>query len=249
MLKNAMLVISILASFSSLQLLDDKNIDFALLDLNNNTFGNHDTNPEEDENYLFFCNGVPCQNHDVKSVIKEITNEGRYIYFTPEELAQLDFSQLENWQIIRYSAEELNELDIMPEDCTKKSVEDGSCGFGIRREIEFVEFRTMNDPPLLKGVDMNPFTDVLHLELNPPYIENGFSLSSYGCKVQLLENNVVIHNYLQTVNNLNCFFNIPNELQGDLFHIKISTFVVYENITTSETKEIFRFMAEVGTND
>jgi len=249
MFKNIFLIFSLFASLSIPNMLDDIGNVSLLNDINNDTLGNHDASGDEDEDYLFFCNGVPCQNHDIKTVIKEITNEGRYVYFEPEELAQLDFSTLEDWQIIRYSAEELNELDIMPEDCTKKSVEDGSCGFGIRREIEFVEFRTMNDPPLLKGVDMNPFTDVLHLELNPPFIENGFSLSSYGCKVQLLENDVVIHDYVQTVNNLNCYFNIPNELQGDLFHIKISTFVVYENITTNETKEIFRFMAEVGTND
>ena len=108
MLKSAILVFSIFASFSSLQLFEEKSIDTSLMKLNTITLGNHDTTNEEDENYLFFCNGVPCQNHDIKSVIKEITNEGRYIYFEPEELAQLDFSTLEDWQIIKYSFEELN---------------------------------------------------------------------------------------------------------------------------------------------
>lgn len=249
MLKSAILVFSIFASFSSLQLFEEKNIDTSLMKLNTITLGNHDTTNEEDENYLFFCNGVPCQNHDVKSVIKEITNEGRYIYFEPEELAQLDFSTLEDWQIIKYSFEELNELDIMPEDCTQSSVDDGTCGFGIRKETEFIEFRVTNDPPLLKGIDMNPFTDVLHLELNPPFIESGYTLSSFGCQVQILENDISLHTYTQTVNELNCYFNIPNELQGDIYHLEISTFVVFENSSTNQIKEIFRFMAEVGTNE
>ena len=53
----------------------------------------------------------------------------------------------------------------------------------------------------------------------------------------------------QTVNELNCYFNIPNELQGDTYHLEIFTFVVFENTQTGQFKEIFRFMAEVGTND
>ena len=247
MLKNLILIGSILvSSFSSFTLID-KNI-FNIFYSNDN-INNHNSSDEDNEEYLFFCNGVPCQNHDVKSVIKEVTAEGRYLYYSPEEMAVLDFSSLEDWQIIRYSPEELDELDIMPEDCTQSSVDDGTCGFGIRNEVEFVEFRTFNDTPLLKGIDMNPFTDVLHLELNPAFIEEGYSLRSFGCKVQLIENDVLYHTYTQTVNELNCYFNIPEELQGDLYHLEIFTFVVFENIQSGQVKEIFRFMAEVGTND
>jgi len=249
MFKNIFLIFSLFASLSIPNLLDDIGNVSLLDDINNDTLGNHDASGDEDEDYLFFCNGVPCQNHDIKTVIKEITNEGRYVYFEPEELAQLDFSTLEDWQIIRYSVEELNELDIMPEDCTQRSVDDGTCGFGIRKEIEFVEYRVTNDPPLLKGIDMNPHTDVLHLEINPPFIESGYLLSSFGCKVEILENDILLHTYTQTVNELNCYFNIPNELQGDIYHLEIFTFVVFENTQTGQFKEIFRFMAEVGTND
>ena len=245
-LKNVAILFTVIVSISSNQYFINENLDY--INLYNTSFENHNSE-EQSEEYLFFCNGVPCQNHDIKSVIKEITNEGRYIYFEPEELAQLDFSTLEDWQIIKYSFEELNELDVMPEDCTQSSVDDGTCGFGIRKEIEFVEYRVTNDPPLLKGIDMNPYTDVLHLEINPPFIESGYSLSSFGCKVQILENDILLHTYTQTVNELNCYFNIPNELQGDTYHLEIFTFVVFENTQTGQFKEIFRFMAEVGTND
>lgn len=209
---------------------------------------NHENSVDE-EDYLFFCNGIPCQNHDIKSVIKEITVEGQYVFYTPEELIDADFTSFEDWQLIYYTAEELNELNIIPEDCTQSSVDNGTCGFGIIKNIEFVEFRTINDPPLLKGVDMNPFTDVLHLELNPPYIESGYSVVSYGCKVELLEYDITIHTYHQSITDLNCYFNIPEELQGDQFHIEISTFLIFENNTTGIVGELFRFMAEVGTND
>ena len=33
-------------------------------------------------------------------------------------------------QIIRYTSEELQELNIMPEDCSYESEQDGTCGYG-----------------------------------------------------------------------------------------------------------------------
>jgi len=56
---------------------------------------NHNSSEEEKEEYLFFCNGIPCQHHDVKKVIKDISAEGRYIYYSSDELVDLDFSNLE----------------------------------------------------------------------------------------------------------------------------------------------------------
>ena len=43
-----------------------------------------------------------------------------------------DISSLEDWQIIRYTASEMSELDIVPEDCTTEEEQNGICGFGIR---------------------------------------------------------------------------------------------------------------------
>ena len=117
------------------------------------------------------------------------------------------------------------------------------------KEIEFIEFRVTNDPPLLKGIDMNPFTDVLHLELNPPFIESGYTLVVLVAKFKYLRMIFRCTLTHKTVNELNCYFNIPNELQGDIYHLEISTFVVFENSSTNQIKEIFRFMAEVGTNE
>lgn len=254
MIRNLVLTIALITSFSFPDSKFDNVYEKKYNLSNSNIYEssnlwNHNSTEEEKEEYLFFCNGIPCQHHDVKKVIKDISAEGRYIYYSSDELVDLDFSTLEDWQIIRYSLEELEELNIMPEDCTQSSVDNGTCGFGIVRNIEFVEYRTTNDPPLLKGIDMNPFTDVLHLELNPGYIENGYDINSYGCKVILLENDNPIHTYLQTVNDLNCYFNIPEELQGNRYHIEIYTFLVFEDISTGTVSEIFRFMAEVGTND
>ncbi len=69
--------------------------------------------PEHDDGpYLYFCNGVPCQHHDIKKVIKNITPEGIYEYFSPVEMVNLDFDSLEEWQLIRYSHNELMELKL-----------------------------------------------------------------------------------------------------------------------------------------
>ena len=73
---------------------------------------------------------------------QNVTPEGIYEYYAPEELASLDFNLLEDWQLIKYSYEELLELNIMPEDCSLRSIEDNTCGFGIQGEVEFVETRT-----------------------------------------------------------------------------------------------------------
>ncbi|MEK9908710.1 MAG: hypothetical protein VW500_06515, partial [Aquiluna sp.] len=202
------------------------------------------------ENKKLVVWGAGKKGKKVAHILNELRVSFLWVCDNPKKIGKKIYENyLEDWQIIRYSPEELDELDIMPEDCTQSSVNDGTCGFGIRNEVEFVEFRTFNDPPLLKGIDMNPFTDVLHLELNPAFIEEGYSLRSFGCKVQLIENDILYHTYTQTVNELNCYFNIPEELQGDLYHLEIFTFVVFENIQSGQVKEIFRFMAEVGTND
>ena len=52
-------------------------------------------------------------------------------WFTTEEQTNLDISSLESWQIIRYTSEELEELNIIPEDCTYESEQDGTCGYGM----------------------------------------------------------------------------------------------------------------------
>ena len=80
----------------------------AISSVANNEIPEHDDGP-----YFYFCNGVPCQNHDIKKVIKNVTPEGIYEYFSPEELASLDFNLLEDWQLIKYSHEELLELNII----------------------------------------------------------------------------------------------------------------------------------------
>ena len=162
--------------------------------------------PEHDDGpYLYFCNGVPCQHHDIKKVIKDITPEGIYEYFSPVEMVNLDFDSLEEWQLIRYSHDELMELNIIPEDCSLKSVQDNTCGFGIVKEVKFIETRTFLDPPLLKTIDMNPFTDVLYLALYPASVVDGYDLLSYGCVVELAGRSHTF--YESTVDNLECFFN------------------------------------------
>ena len=216
----------------------------AISSVANNEIPEHDDGP-----YFYFCNGVPCQNHDIKKVIKNVTPEGIYEYYAPEELASLDFNLLEDWQLIKYSHEELLELNIMPEDCSLRSIEDNTCGFGIQREVEFVETRTFLDPPLLKTIDMNPFTDVLYLALYPASLITGYELLSYGCVVELKKYEEVIHLYESTVDNLECFFNIAEEFQNNEHNLYIYTFSVFKEINSGINTTFQNLQYVVGTND
>ena len=210
----------------------------------NNEVPEHDDGP-----YLYFCNGVPCQHHDVKKVIKNITPEGIYEYFSPGEMVNLDFESLEEWQLIRYSHDELMELNIIPEDCSLKSVQDNTCGFGIVKEVKFIETRTFLDPPLLKTIDMNPFTDVLYLSLYPASVIKDYDLLSYGCIVELKKENELIHLYKSTVDKLECFFNVPEEFQNDDHRLHIFTFSVFKNTSTEINSVLKKLQYVVGTND
>ena len=69
--------------------------------------------------YNFWCDGNRCDDHDIKGYIKSVDADGTITW-------------LEDWQIIRYTASEMSELDIVPEDCTTEEEQNGICGFGIR---------------------------------------------------------------------------------------------------------------------
>ena len=76
------------------------------------------------EDYSIFrswCLGNRCDDHAVKGYVKSIAEDGTITWFTKEEQTNLDISSLESWQIIRYTSEELDELNIIPEDCTYES--------------------------------------------------------------------------------------------------------------------------------
>ena len=75
--------------------------------------------------------GNRCDDHAVKGYVKSIAEDGTITWFTTEEQKNLDISSLESWQIIRYTSEELEELNIIPEDCTYESEQDGTCGYGM----------------------------------------------------------------------------------------------------------------------
>ena len=47
----------------------------------------------------------------VKGYVKSIAEDGTIVWFTTEEQTNLDISSLESWQIIRYTSEELEELN------------------------------------------------------------------------------------------------------------------------------------------
>ena len=86
------------------------------------------------EDYSVFrswCLGNRCENHAVKGYAKEIAEDGTITWYSTQEQVDLDIDSLEPWQIIRYTQEELSELNIMPEDCTYESEVDGTCGFGL----------------------------------------------------------------------------------------------------------------------
>ena len=82
--------------------------------------------------YNFWCDGNRCDDHDIKGYIKSVDADGTITWYTTEEQIDLDISSLEDWQIIRYTASEMSELDIVPEDCTTEEEQNGVCGFGIR---------------------------------------------------------------------------------------------------------------------
>ena len=86
------------------------------------------------EDYSVFrswCLGNRCENHAVKGYAKEIAEDGTITWYSTQEQVDLDIDSLEPWQIIRYTQEELSELNIMPEDCTYESEVDGTCGYGL----------------------------------------------------------------------------------------------------------------------
>ena len=78
-----------------------------------------------------WCNGNRCDDHAVKGYAKEIASDGTITWYTTEEQVNLDIDSLEDWQVIRYTSEELREINIMPEDCTAESEQDGTCGYGL----------------------------------------------------------------------------------------------------------------------
>ncbi|MBD62571.1 MAG: hypothetical protein CMD68_00620 [Gammaproteobacteria bacterium] len=94
---------------------------------------NFDPNCEHNDYSVFrsWCLGNRCDDHAVKGYAKSISEEGNIIWFTIEEQIDLDLDSLESWQIIRYTQEELDMLNIMPEDCTYESELDGTCGYGL----------------------------------------------------------------------------------------------------------------------
>ena len=94
---------------------------------------NFDPNCEHADYSIFrsWCLGNRCDNHGVKGYAKAISEDGNIVWYTTEEQINLDISSLEDWQIIRYTPIELEQLNIMPEDCTYESEIDGTCGYGL----------------------------------------------------------------------------------------------------------------------
>ena len=94
---------------------------------------NFDPNCQHEDYTIFrsWCLGNRCDDHAVKGYVKSIAEDGTITWFTTEEQTNLDISSLESWQIIRYTSAELEELNIIPEDCTYESEQDGTCGYGM----------------------------------------------------------------------------------------------------------------------
>ena len=86
---------------------------------------------EDYSEFRSWCLGNRCDEHAVKGYAKSIDENGNVDWYTTEEQINLDIDQLEAWQIIRYTKEELDDLNIMPEDCTHESEQDGTCGYGL----------------------------------------------------------------------------------------------------------------------
>ena len=94
---------------------------------------NFDPNCQHEDYSIFrsWCLGNRCHDHAVKGYVKSIAEDGTITWYSTEEQIDLDIDSLEPWRIIRYTQEELSELNIMPEDCTYESEVDGTCGFGL----------------------------------------------------------------------------------------------------------------------
>ena len=94
---------------------------------------NFDPNCQHADYSIFrsWCLGNRCDDHAVKGYVKEIDEDGTITWYSTQEQVDLDIDSLEHWQIIRYTQEELSELNIMPEDCTYESEVDGTCGYGL----------------------------------------------------------------------------------------------------------------------
>ena len=94
---------------------------------------NFDSNCQHEDYSIFrsWCLGNRCDDHAIKGYVKSIAEDGTITWYSTEEQIDLDIDSLEPWRIIRYTQEELSELNIMPEDCTYESEVDGTCGFGL----------------------------------------------------------------------------------------------------------------------
>ena len=92
---------------------------------------NFDPNCQHEDYSVFrsWCLGNRCDDHAVKGYAKSIDENGNVDWYTTEEQVNLDVDQLKSWQIIRYTKEEFDDLNIMPEDCTYESEQDGTCGY------------------------------------------------------------------------------------------------------------------------
>ena len=91
---------------------------------------NFDPNCQHADYSIFrsWCLGNRCDDHAVKGYVKEIAEDGTITWYSTQEQVDLDIDSLEPWQVIRYTQEELSELNIMPEDCTYESEVDGTYG-------------------------------------------------------------------------------------------------------------------------
>ena len=94
---------------------------------------NFDPNCQHEDYSIFrsWCLGNRCDDHAIKGYVKSIAEDGTITWYSTEEQIDLDIDSLEPWRIIRYTQEELSELNIMPEDCTYESEVEGTCGFGL----------------------------------------------------------------------------------------------------------------------
>jgi hypothetical protein len=94
---------------------------------------NFDPNCQHEDYSIFrsWCLGNRCDNHEVKGYVKNINEDGEITWYSTQEQITLDITSLEDWQIIRYTPQELQELNIMPEDCSHESELDGTCGYGL----------------------------------------------------------------------------------------------------------------------
>jgi hypothetical protein len=93
---------------------------------------NFDPNCQHEDYSIFrpWCLGNRCDDHGVKGYAKSINEDGEITWYSTQEQITLDIASLEDWQIIQYTQQELQELNIMPEDCSHESELDGTCGYG-----------------------------------------------------------------------------------------------------------------------